>query len=74
MPHSRGAKHPFLGRLNCADACLPPTGKLTGGDIQTVPQAGCKAPFLDRAAQFRIRSLAAGRGSIAQEICVFARR
>ena len=20
----RGAKHPFLGRLNCADACLPP--------------------------------------------------
>ena len=20
-----GAKHPFLGRLNCADACLPPT-------------------------------------------------
>ena len=22
-PHPRGAKHPFLGRLNCADACLP---------------------------------------------------
>ena len=24
----RGAKHPFLGRLNCADACLPPTPPL----------------------------------------------
>ena len=29
----------WIGRLNCADACLPPTGKLTGWDIQTVPQA-----------------------------------
>ena len=23
-PCVEGAKHPFLGRLNCADACLPP--------------------------------------------------
>ena len=26
-------------RLNCADACLPPTGKHTGWNGQTVPQA-----------------------------------
>ena len=54
-PHLRGAKHPTLGRLNCADACLPPfLGRAFQLHYHSLPAmcGGCIAPD-SRAAQLR---------------------
>ena len=65
VKYGRGAEHLFwIGRLNCADACLPPARQYRAGDLRfckaMMRERGCRAP-VSWAAQLRFACLPPAR-------------